>query len=498
MPRRVAAVLIGACVVVVAATWDAAAVAPAVPTGLHLVSATSSSITVGAAKSANAQTYRLFASLDRTDLYVANIAAARSSALTRSPLMTIGGLSWTTKPYYYRVEALNGSARAFSATIEQAGLRPATPTGVRARITTQGAVYLTWNSGGATGFAITQATNPAMTEHRRTYRLRDAGHQFTPLGLARGQLYYFRVRAVNTATPSGYSDAVHAVARSSEQRVRVMSYNILQAISAGTREGGGIVPTWSTRRPGVVALIERDAPDVLAVQEGWPWIGTPEGFGGTRQVDHLRAALDGYALARTEVPPTEHGYRRTGNYILYRAATYAPVGAGGHWTISENRYAAYQELRNRSSGATFLFVSVHLVAGAGAALDYERRAQTASLVRQATAFAAVAHVPVVYAGDFNSDLIRTRVVDGPGVVMRAAHAAEAQRVSCSMSNALYDSYNQYARTPPAYGLDIDRVFVTPGLGVASWGVVLDLVGGKFVGTIPSDHNPVRATVAVPY
>jgi hypothetical protein len=58
--------------------------------------------------------------------------------------------------------------------------------------------------------------------------------------------------------------------------------------------------------------------------------------------------------------------------------------------------------------------------------------------------------------------------------------------------------NEYSRTPLPYALYIDYLWAPPGIAVSHWGTALRLSGGKFVGTIPSDHNPVYATMYYPY
>ena len=84
---------------------------------------------------------------------------------------------------------------------------------------------------------------------------------------------------------------------------------------------------------------------------------------GPRQVDDLLKALGGaYGLARTEIPPNESHYFRVGNYVLYKRSAYTPVGSGGHWDLGKipdgrSRYAAYQVLQQRSTGARLLFVT---------------------------------------------------------------------------------------------------------------------------------------------
>jgi len=58
--------------------------------------------------------------------------------------------------------------------------------------------------------------------------------------------------------------------------------------------------------------------------------------------------------------------------------------------------------------------------------------------------------------------------------------------------------NQLMRTPNPYSLFIDYIYAPPGVAVTSWGMAMKTSGGKMVGTIPSDHNPVWAWVRIPY
>ena len=53
-------------------------------------------------------------------------------------------------------------------------------------------------------------------------------------------------------------------------------------------------------------------------------------------------------------------------------------------------------------------------------------------------------------------------------------------------------------SPLASGLSIDHVFASPGIAVTAWREILQLRGGKFLGVIPSDHNPVVADLLVSY
>jgi endonuclease/exonuclease/phosphatase family metal-dependent hydrolase len=187
--------------------------------------------------------------------------------------------------------------------------------------------------------------------------------------------------------------------------------------------------------------------------------------------------------------------------VLYKQASYVPVAAGGHWDLGTmpgggSRWAAYQLLRQRATGAIFLFVSPHLYVGSGKTGDAVRQNETSAMVRQAQAYAAKhGDSAIVYAGDFNSH--ERHSSDGPAVAMRASHTADALHVAQSRTNQKFNSANQYRRTAMASGLMVDHIYASPTVAVAAWRQILKLSRGRFVGVIPSDHNPVVADLLIP-
>jgi endonuclease/exonuclease/phosphatase family metal-dependent hydrolase len=460
------------------------------------VHVSSSSFTVAFPRVAHAKTYRLYASAVRSNLFADNIPNAQSSAVSRTPRLTIHGLSGSSSEYYYRVKAMNGRRAKFSALIGEVGLRPAPP--AHLRVTSNRAkTFVSWNGGAATGYQVEQATDPGMTANRKFYRVLGDANEFTPYGLAQGRNYYFRVRSMNGSTPSSFTGTTRTVVQSAQQPVRVMTYNIKEAYLDGQHEGGNVVAPWGARKAAQARLITRAAPDAIAIEEGAAQIGHRKH--SPRQVDTLRKALGGaYALAHTEIPPGHPHFHRTGVYILYRKATWKAVGKGGHWGLGNHRWAAHQVLRNRQSGARFLFVATHLRPNPGRANDVLREHETEQLVQRGHQLAARKGIPVVYAGDFNSAPDRRHAFNAPAKVMHAHHIADAYNVAQSRQYAHFNTANGYARRPPRDGMRIDYVFAPQGVGVKSWRLVMRLRGGKFVGTIPSDHNPVVSEVMVPY
>lgn len=113
----------------------------------------------------------------------------------------------------------------------------------------------------------------------------------------------------------------------------------------------------------------------------------------------IRARRD--VLADAHRDPTQRAVLVPHNQLHpvsnFHPPTHRAVGQGGHWAIGHSRWAAYQILQNRSSGARFLFVTPHLSVGAGTSNDARRQAETTNLLRLAHARAAAAGVPVIYA-----------------------------------------------------------------------------------------------------
>lgn len=494
-----AAATVGASPAAAASTW------PGKPAGVRVSAAGSTYLTVSLRAAVHARSYRLYTSTSKPDIYYANLvhghaSTARRTATASRPAITISGYRYTTAPIYYRVVALNGKKASYSAGIGQTNLRPGNPAALTTHTSSSG-TYLTWTSGAASGFTVAQATNAAMTAGRHSYPISDRSRQFTPYGLVKGTRYYFTIRALNGAMPSHYAPVVSVVAQAREQSIRIMSYNVLHLMFDGTRAGGNIVAPWSQRRLAAASLISSVDPDVVGVQEANDWANAAK---TSRQVDSLRSALAGYGrnytVAHTEALVTEpeyraNGYLRTGDYILYKPSVYRAVGLGGTWKLATKVYAAYQVLQNISSGAEVLVVNTHLTQPGGRANDLARAAETRTMIAQA----AKLHLPVVYVGDYNSNTnAKQYTQDGPGDTMRAAHIADARLVAQSRINPHYDSANDYMRAPYHYDLYIDYLWLSAGVSASQWGMAMRLSHGRFVGVIPSDHNPIWAQLRYSY
>jgi endonuclease/exonuclease/phosphatase family metal-dependent hydrolase len=372
---------------------------------------------------------------------------------------------------------------------------PAKPTSVRIHHGTTG-TFLTWSST-APRFTVNQATNAGFSQHLRSYSIRGHSHELTPYGLTKGTSYYFRVRAVNGSGHSGWSSSVHAAPSTNEEAVRFMTYNVLKCDRDGTQEGGNTIADWSSaRRPKAVSLIHDADPDIIAVEEASPFCDG----GIVRQIDDLRSHLGaGWALARTEIPPSEPHYFRTGVYILYKSTLFDEVTQGDHWNVGDTRWAAYQLLQSKATGAKFLVVSTHLFDGLGADKDQKRHTETVNMLSLAGDYATNHNASaIIYGGDFNSHDGRKHPFDGPGVAMRAQHQSDAWYVAQTRVNKKYNSANDYERTEPTGSDSIDHLYASPGVGMRTWHLYLHLRNGQFVGAIPSDHSPLVSDLEIPY
>lgn len=482
-----------------------AAAASAKITGVKLTGATHTSLTVTV--SGHAQRYRVYVAQVHHQLIASNLRHDAHSSWSSSKTVTVTGLSYTTTPYFYRVVAKSGSRRAYSATYGPVGLKPSTPAGVTLAFPF-GRDSLTWTGGKGTGYVVERAADPAFATGIRRYPLIGPDQQFTPPDVAAGAPNYFRVQAVNTGTLSNPSSTVSGSTSRGGSSLTVMTYNVREASLDGQPDGKNMGAHWDQRKDPAAALIRSGTPDVIAIEEGASFV---DGSSTERQADSVVSALGSpYKLARTEIPPTEKHYFRTGDYIIYNSNKLQaddPAGAYpdrrywdlGHSSLGHQHWAVYQVFTDLATNAKFVFVAFHLIQvnTDPSVDDAARQDQTESMIQQAQAFNAGANLPIIFAGDTNSASESKHANDGPRVAMRGSQIDDSFDVATSRHHTKYNSGNLFAPKPPAAGIYLDAIFADPGVGVSSWDELLKLSGGKFVLPIPSDHNPVVSTLVIP-
>jgi len=254
--------------------------------------------------------------------------------------------------------------------------------------------------------------------------------------------------------------------------LRVMTYNLRYASATPPH-------AWPDRRPALVQLVAREAPDVL---------GTQEGVHG--QLRDLAAGLPGYdwiGLGR------EGGSRGEFMAVFYRRDRFEPLAYDHFWLSATPavigstswgntipRMVTWVRFRDRASGRVFEFWNTHL--------DHrseESRQRSAALLRERLARTDPA-VPLLLVGDFNCPAGASAA---HALLTGEAGLADTWDLAPRRGNADFNTFNGFA---PAVrdGVRIDWILARPPVAVAAAAIVdhADLP------VAPSDHFPVTATV----
>jgi endonuclease/exonuclease/phosphatase family metal-dependent hydrolase len=367
---------------------------------------------------------------------------------------------------------------------------------------------LEWAGTGATTYDVIQADDAALTSNVFIYSIHNGYRQFTPYQVTAGQTYYYVIRARAGPKALAYSNEISATPLNARQRIKVMTYNILKASQDGKYENGRRIAPWSKRVFAVAEMIRSANPDVIAIEEGEPWIGPAADH--VRQVDTLMAALGPpYQLAETELTDNLPGSHSAGDYIIYNSDRWTAGPDHSFYVIGQSNpthsgrsRASYQDLTSNESGARVLMVATHLTAGISVADNVLREYQADDLFEVGSGLAQSLYAdgtPVdgtVYAGDFNAATASDSHYRVDATLPAAQHddLDDAFFTATSRVNGSFNSANIYRRTPPKAHNRIDRIFATPGIATVRSGVKAN----PKTGVIPSDHNPVWADVDIDY
>jgi endonuclease/exonuclease/phosphatase family metal-dependent hydrolase len=301
----------------------------------------------------------------------------------------------------------------------------------------------------------------------------------------------------------------------------------------GDTTDGNRLP-WAKRRATVVKEILGERVDVIGVQEVNQSYSHPERLvdGGTQFLDlrnGLNAAGGSYALTNTSSyncvnPKSSYHcvYQNRGasgdDRIYYNTHTLSLVSQGAyqyHASSTIKHSFGYAVLQVKATGKKFFFVNTHL----DPPDRYVRLAQWKELITKINTLHG--SLPVITVGDFNTqkfdsgsphlcDMVPAMRAAGYGDVLNQTCATNpvahprAQRSINGWVNSLnrynrdlttYSYYNNHTKT----GNNIDWIFASNNLPVKEWKMVLnyDPTTLKVLGTIPSDHNMIRATITLP-
>lgn len=358
---------------------------------------------------------------------------------------------------------------------------------------TTSSLTVTWpKTPGATRYEVDYSTRYDMAGAKTA---KSGDNTATITGLKPGIFYCMQVRGYGSGGwglrgPRHCKPTLLVPERSeaSSVAVSVQTYNVCSRACEGNPKGG----PWSQRQKHVIDRIMLAGTDVVALQE-------------TSTADSIISALGakGYALAGQT--KTEMLFYRTSKFTMGKAGN---GQSSGTFTLSPAVTATWAALKEKSSGATYIFANAHLFHKGGASFDKQRREDTTELINGIRAL-NTGDLPVVYLGDWNSSLshkLSPGGDDGPRTAFQAIGYADAYERSTRYRNPNLNSGNGFINPPRRsvrYGDHIDRIFIKnssdPDVNVTSdyWWSVARFDGSNYATPWASDHNPVRASLLMP-
>ena len=413
----------------------------------------------------------------------------------------------------------------------------ATPSGLKSPAQTSTSVFISWNAvSGAPRYRVQYATKADFSDS--TY------NRFTTTstelrGLKSNTTYYVRVRVISadgTTNLSPYSAAVTTKTKTVPvfaavvNPLSVASYNVK---CANCFSGVANELTWAGRRSAVVANIKSQMPDVIGIQEASQgWLKDDPRPGGVSQFEDLKERLQAaganYQLANSkrnncvkDTTPTAcvYAYKGAsqGTKLFYNATKVSLVTQGSlalpEIKATDNpRYWAWGIFVQKSTNKKFFVGDAHLEPASGTAYQSLRTKQTQAITAEIKK-RNPSNFPVLLTGDLNShkwtvptnapyDVLTAAGYIDPLGNTYASDLPSGKATAEKTVGANYDSFNAFkrhanARNAWGNGTYLDYIF-TSKMRVVEWRTVVNVdSSGNFIGTIPSDHNMVKATVQLP-
>ena len=257
-----------------------------------------------------------------------------------------------------------------------------------------------------------------------------------------------------------------------EGEAKIISYNI----RLGVADDGA--NSWEHRREATLRMLEREAPTVFGIQEGYLF-----------QVKYIEENLPQYGRVGVGRDDGKEGgeimavfylrdrYDLLDHGDLWLSETPDRVSRG--WDGACNRTMTWVHLREKATGKEFFLFNSHFDH-----IGTVARAESAKLLIEKVAEIA-GKTPAFCTGDFNSNQ-QTNVYN---TIVTSGTLVDSYARTTDKVNADWPSYNgyKYISTPPAKASRIDHIFVTKGrTKVQSWAIVNTSYSQKY----PSDHFPV--------
>lgn len=259
--------------------------------------------------------------------------------------------------------------------------------------------------------------------------------------------------------------------------VKVMSYNV-RYDNAGDGDN-----SWTARRDSVAAEILASGADIVGTQEVLH-----------HQFTDLKRILPGFDVVGCG---RDDGYQ-AGEYeaLWFKKDRFLCLNSGNFW-LSQTpeimgslgwdgacvRMASWALLQDKTTGRQLLALNTHLDHVGNEA----RRRGVELILDRLTAIAP--GLPAVVTGDFNSGpgSDPVRYITDP---QKTFHLIDSRTVAQKVDGPAWTFHN-FGRQPIDQREIIDFIFVTPGVGVASYEILDNTARAPLT---PSDHCPVVATI----
>ena len=461
------------------ATPAQAASAPPAPTDIKVTTTTdSATITWKASPGADYHHLCLVASANSYTCAYASPRVYGDTTYTFNNLKPTGGTD-----YYVRVRANNTAGGTNSPRIPF-NLKTVSVGGVpsvRSVPVEAGLTKAWWHTASnAESYEIQFALNSQMKSGLQTFESDTAKIPVTTLSL--GRPYWFRVRGVNGSSTGSWSALGTVRPDSLGGEVSVITYNLCGQDKC-VNSTNNMAKWYPTRKQLAGSHIRAADAGIIATQES-----------------HSRDTKFG-----SELP----GYNLAAYYsaksLFYDTSRYSRERAGViTLDATERKYAVWGQFRAWGTGTRFFVADAHLQPYKGKYNDDKRAAQTRVLISE-IAKANTENLPVVYAGDYNSNKSNANQskyrngYDAPLAVFRAAGIPDSID-TVDPENAYFANWNtaNQAKNPPLKHSDhVDHVFATPDIDVLEWRMLLRVSGDQYQVPFASDHNPVQVTMGIP-
>lgn len=445
--------------------------------------------------------------------------------------------------YYFRVAAVTPAgirASDYATAIKDVTPTAAadlylTPSGLKVVSKLATRIGLTWNSrGSGLQYRVRYSTDPEWAD---AGSVNTTGTALTLTGLKESTKYYLQVRVVasdgDAQSRYGPSPAVEVTTGATDTvQLTVASYNVkcTNCYAGAANEG-----TWYQRRGAVVNAILSQAPDVIGIQEASQgWLKDSKGKAiSVSQFEDLEDRLGApYKLTNSHrnncvksTTPSNCTYKdqgaSQGTKIIYNSAVLKLIKQGSR-RLSElrssdnDRYVAWAIFEDTRTDQRFFFANTHLEHVSDSSGQTKWFNLRVTQTRQALETIKANNpdkLPTFFVGDFNSSK-RSTPANGPYDAALAAGfvdplgnyyksttatrgATAEKRIRTNFAS--YNNFERVARqTTWVNAANIDYIFTTPRVRVLEWETSVNVdASGNFVGTIPSDHNLLRATVELP-